>query len=356
MIIIMKPQASKEAVEKVTSLIESNGLQAHLSEGSQVTIVGVVGDKSRLAGSNIEMSEGVDKVVAVTESYKLVNKKFHPDDSIIPVGNTHIGPGTMTVMAGPCAIESKEQLLSTAFAVKKAGATFLRGGAFKPPAFPYTFLGDGGAYKPRTSPYSFQGLEEEGLKYMKEAREATGLNVICEVTSAHAIEAAVKYVDMLQIGARNMQNFELLKEAGKSGMPVLLKRGLCATIDEWLNAAEYIISEGNPNIVLCERGIRTYETSTRNTLDISAVPVIRQKSHLPVIVDPSHATGVRAYVEPLAKAAVAVGADGLMIEVHPDPAKALSDGPQSLTFDAFDKLMADLKPYVDLAGRTFEAR
>lgn len=340
MIIIMKPQASKEDVQKVTSLIESKGLQVHLSEGSQVTIVGVVGDKTKLAGSNIEMSEGVDKVVAVTESYKLVNKKFHPDDSVIPVGNTHIGPGTMTVMAGPCAIESKEQLLSTAFAVKKACATFLRGGA----------------YKPRTSPYSFQGLEEEGLKYMKEAREATGLNVICEVTSAHAIEAAVKYVDMLQIGARNMQNFELLKEAGKSGMPVLLKRGLCATIDEWLNAAEYIISEGNPNIVLCERGIRTYETSTRNTLDISAVPVIRQKSHLPVIVDPSHATGVRAYVEPLAKAAVAVGADGLMIEVHPDPSKALSDGPQSLTFDAFDKLMADLKPYVDLAGRTFEAR
>lgn len=186
---------------------------------------------------------------------------------------------------------------------------------------------------------------------MKEAREATGLNVICEVTSAHAIEAASKYVDMLQIGARNMQNFELLKEAGKSGMPVLLKRGLCATIDEWLNAAEYIISEGNPNIVLCERGIRTYETSTRNTLDISAVPVIRQKSHLPIIVDPSHATGVRAYVEPLAKAAIAVGADGLMIEVHPNPACALSDGPQSLTFDAFEKLMTDLKPYCDLADR-----
>jgi len=227
--------------------------------------------------------------------------------------------------------------METAFAVKKAGATFLRGGA----------------YKPRTSPYSFQGLEEEGLKYMKEAREATGLNVICEVTSAHAIEAAVQYVDMLQIGARNMQNFELLKEAGKSGIPVLLKRGIAATVDEWLNAAEYIISEGNPNIVLCERGIRTYETSTRNTLDISAVPVIRQKSHLPVIVDPSHATGVRAYVEPLAKAAVAVGADGLMIEVHPCPAKALSDGPQSLTFDAFDQLMGDLKPYVELAGRHF---
>lgn len=247
MIIIMKPNASEEAVQKVTSIIESKGLQVHLSKGDEVTIVGVVGDKSKLQGSNIEISDGVDKVMAVTESYKLVNKKFHPEDSVIPVGNTTIGPGTLTIMAGPCAIESKEQLMETAFAVKKAGATFLRGGA----------------YKPRTSPYSFQGLEEEGLKYMKEAREATGLNVICEVTSLHAIEAAAKYVDMLQIGARNMQNFELLKEAGKSGVPVLLKRGLAATIDEWLNAAEYIISEGNPNIVLCERGIRTFETATR---------------------------------------------------------------------------------------------
>lgn len=336
MIIIMKPSASREAVQKVTRLIESKGLHAHLSQGDQVTIVGVVGDKSKLHGSNIEISEGVDKVVNVTESYKLVNKKFHPEDSVIPVGNTFIGPGNVTVMAGPCAIESRDQLMETAAAVKKAGASFLRGGA----------------YKPRTSPYSFQGLEEEGLTYMKEAREATGLNVICEVTSAHAIEAAVKYVDMLQIGARNMQNFELLKEAGKSGVPVLLKRGLSATIDEWLNAAEYIISEGNPNIVLCERGIRTYETSTRNTLDISAVPVIRAKSHLPVIVDPSHATGVRAYVEPLAKAAVAVGADGLMIEVHPCPSCALSDGPQSLTFDQFETLMNDLRPFAGLVGRS----
>lgn len=335
MIIIMKPNASDEAIAKITNLIESKGLQAHLSKGDQVTIVGVVGDKSKLHGSNVEISEGVDKIVNVTESYKLVNKKFHPEDSVIPVGNTTIGPNTLTVMAGPCAIESREQLMETAYAVKKAGATFLRGGA----------------YKPRTSPYSFQGLEVEGLKYMKEAREATGLNVICEVTSLHAIEAAVQYVDMLQIGARNMQNFELLKEAGKSGLPVLLKRGLSATIDEWLNAAEYIISEGNPNIVLCERGIRTFETATRNTLDISAVPVLKTKTHLPVIVDPSHATGVRAYVEPLAKAAVAVGADGLMIEVHPDPARALSDGPQSLTFDQFDKLMNDLKPYNELAGR-----
>ena len=338
MIIIMKPNASDEAVKKVTNLIESKGLQVHLSKGDEVTIVGVVGDKTKLQGSNIEISEGVDKVVAVTESYKLVNKKFHPEDSVIPVGNTHIGPGNLTIMAGPCAIESKDQLMETAFAVKKAGATFLRGGA----------------YKPRTSPYSFQGLEEEGLKYMKEAREATGLNVICEVTSQRAIEAAAKYVDMLQIGARNMQNFELLKEAGKSGVPVLLKRGLAATIDEWLNAAEYIISEGNPNIVLCERGIRTFETATRNTLDISAVPVLKSKSHLPVIVDPSHATGVRAYVAPLAKASVAVGADGLMIEVHPCPAQALSDGPQSLTFDQFGELTKELVPFASLAGRSFK--
>lgn len=337
MIIIMKPNASDEAVKKVTGLIESKGLQVHLSKGAEVTIVGVVGDKSRLHGSNIEISEGVDKVVAVTESYKLVNKKFHPDDSIIKVGNTTIGPGTLTIMSGPCAIESKEQLMETAFAVKKAGATFLRGGA----------------YKPRTSPYSFQGLEEEGLKYMKEPREATGLSVICEVTSERAIAAAAKYVDMLQIGARNMQNFELLKEAGKSGVPVLLKRGLCATIDEWLNAAEYIISEGNPNIVLCERGIRTFETATRNTLDISAVPVLRSKSHLPIIVDPSHATGVRAYVEPLAKASIAAGADGLMIEVHPCPERALSDGPQSLTFEQFEQLTARLRPYAELSGRKF---
>ncbi len=317
MIIIMKPNASAEAVSKVKHLIESNGLTAHLSEGTEVTIVGVVGDKTKLQGANIEMMDGVDKIVAVTESYKVVNKKFHPEDSVITVGNAKIGPGHLTMMAGPCAIENHDMLLETAYAVKKAGAQFLRGGA----------------YKPRTSPYAFQGLEEEGLQYMKEAREATGLNVVCEVTSLRALETAVKYVDMIQIGARNMQNFELLKEAGKAGIPVLLKRGLCATIDEWLNAAEYIASEGNPSIVLCERGIRTYETATRNTLDISAIPVIRSKSHLPIIVDPSHATGVRAYIEPISKAALAVGADGLIVEVHPCPSCALSDGPQSLTFE-----------------------
>ena len=336
MIIIMKPGASQEAVANVTRQIEAKGLKPHLSQGAQVTIIGVVGDKSLLSGCNMELSEGVEKIVPVTESYKLVNKKFHPDDSFVPVGPATIGPDTLTVMAGPCAIENHEQLLETAFAVKKAGATFLRGGAFKP----------------RTSPYAFQGLEEEGLKYMKEAREATGLPVICEVTSEHAIESAVKYVDMLQIGARNMQNFELLKEVGRVGIPVLLKRGLSATIDEWLNAAEYILAAGNPNVVLCERGIRTYETATRNTLDLSAVPVIRAKSHLPVIVDPSHATGCRAYVEPLSKAALACGADGLMIEVHPCPSCALSDGPQSLTFPDSEKLMEDLKPYAKLAGRS----
>lgn len=337
MIIIMKPGAKPSSVQNIIQIIRDNGLKAHLSEGDQVTIVGVVGDKTRLSQSNIQIAPEVDKIVNVTESYKIANRQFHPEDSVIHVGNTDIGPHTLTVMAGPCAIESEEQLLSTARAVKKAGATFLRGGA----------------YKPRTSPYSFQGLEEEGLKYMKQAREETGLRTICEVTSQRAIETAVKYVDMLQIGARNMQNFELLKEAGKSGLPVLLKRGLAATIDEWLNAAEYIMSEGNENVVLCERGIRTYETSTRNTLDISAVPVLKQKTHLPVIVDPSHATGVRAYVAPVSKAAVAVGADGLMVEVHPCPSCALSDGPQSLTFDDFDQLCQELRPYASLAGREF---
>lgn len=337
MIIIMRPNASQEAIDKVAEQVEAAGLKVHLSKGDEVTIIGVVGDKSKLHRSNIEILKGVDKVVQVTEPYKLVNKKFHPEDSRVAVKNTWIGPDTFTVMAGPCAIESHDQLLSCAEEVKKAGATILRGGAFKP----------------RTSPYSFQGLEEEGLRYMEEAGRATGLATICEVTSLRALDMAVRYVDMLQIGARNMQNFELLKEVGRSGLPVMLKRGLAATVDEWLNAAEYIISEGNEHIVLCERGIRTYETATRNTLDISAVPVIRSKSHLPIILDPSHATGVRAYVEPLAKAAAAVGADGLMIEVHPCPECASSDGPQSLTFGQFAQMMEDLKPYVQLAGRRF---
>ena len=335
MIVIMKPTATDDNIKKISQQIESQGLDVHLSRGTEVTIIGVVGDKTKLKGINLEIADGVDKVVAVTESYKLANRKFHPEPTAVSLSSTQIGPESLTVMAGPCAVESFSQLLETAFAVKKAGARILRGGAFKP----------------RTSPYSFQGLETEGLKYMKEARDATGLSVICEVTSPRAIEEAVKYVDLLQIGARNMQNFELLKEAGKTGLPVLLKRGLAATIDEWLNASEYIMSEGNPNVILCERGIRTFESATRNTLDLSAVPVLRQKTHLPVIVDPSHATGVRAYVAPMAKAAVAAGADGLMIVVQPCPEKALSDGPQSLTFREFESLMAELAPYAALEHR-----
>ena len=337
MIIVMKPNAKEESVKNVLGLIESCGLDSHLSCGKEVTIIGVIGDKSKLRNSNIEIADGVEKIVEVTESYKLSNRKFHPESSVIKVGNTRIGGDEIVIMSGPCAVESEEQVMETAKAIKKAGAQILRGGA----------------YKPRTSPYSFQGLEEDGLKLMKEARNETGLAVVCEVTSLAAIDAAVKYVDMLQIGARNMQNFYLLKEAGKTGLPILLKRGLSATIDEWLNAAEYIMAEGNPNVVLCERGIRTFETATRNTLDISAVPVIKEKSHLPIIVDPSHATGVRQFVKPLAKSAIAAGADGLMIETHPNPARALSDGPQSLTFPQFEELCAELKPIIEVMNRKF---
>lgn len=336
MIIIMKHNAAPKSIQAVISYIENNGLQTHLSTGEEVTIIGIVGDKSRLPAENLMSFKDVDRVVPVTESYKLANRKFHPLPTLIPVGSTHIGPDNLTIMAGPCAVETEDQLMSIARAVRKSGATILRGGA----------------YKPRTSPYSFQGLEEEGLRYMQNAKKETGLATVCEVVCLEAIEAAVKYVDMIQIGARNMQNFILLKEAGRSGLPVLLKRGLCATIDEWLNAAEYIIAEGNPNVVLCERGIRTFETATRNTLDLSAVPVLKEKTHLPVIVDPSHSTGAYKYVTPMAKAAVACGADGLMIEVHNNPACALSDGPQSLTFENFDKLTDELAPLCELMGRT----
>lgn len=332
----MKPGAAETSVKAVVNYIESNGLTVHLSKGEEVTIIGIVGDKTKLSTENLVVYRDVDRIVPVTESYKLANKKFHPEPTSVKVGNTVIGPDTMAIMAGPCAVETEEQLLCIARAVKASGATILRGGA----------------YKPRTSPYSFQGLEEEGLRYMKTAAQETGLATICEVVSNEAIEAAVKYVDMIQIGARNMQNFILLKEAGRSGLPVLLKRGLCATVEEWLNAAEYIMSEGNPNVVLCERGIRTFETATRNTLDISAVPVMKEKTHLPIIVDPSHSTGSYKYVPSMAKAAVACGADGLMIEVHNDPAHALSDGPQSLTFENFDILTRELAPYCKIAGRS----
>lgn len=337
MIIVMKPNAASASIDTVVTYIENNGLQTHLSKGEEVTIIGVVGNKSKLAHDNLASFKDVEKIVPISESYKLANKQFHPEPTTIPVGNTLIGPNNLTIMAGPCAVETEEQLLKIAKAAKAAGSNILRGGA----------------YKPRTSPYSFQGLEEDGLRYMQSAKKETGLSTICEVVSLDAINAAVKYVDMIQIGARNMQNFYLLKEAGKSGLPVLLKRGLCATIDEWLNAAEYIIAEGNPNVVLCERGIRTFETATRNTLDISAVPVLKSKTHLPVIVDPSHSTGSYRYVPSMAKAAVACGADGLMIEVHDNPACALSDGPQSLTFKKFTLLCDELKPYAQLVNRAF---
>lgn len=336
MIIVMKHTATSDEINSAVKQIENAGLSAHISQGAVVTIIGVVGDKSLLSSDCLCSLNGVDKIVPVTETYKLANLKFHPEPTKVKLGNCEVGGKQLIIMAGPCAIESRDQLLESADAVKMGGATILRGGA----------------YKPRTSPYSFQGLEEEGLKYMQEAREKTGLSIVCEVTSISAVETASKYVDILQIGARNMQNFELLKAAGKTNIPVLLKRGLSATIDEWLNAAEYIMSEGNQNVILCERGIRTFETATRNTLDISAIPVIKSKSHLPIIVDPSHACGKRPYIPSLAKAAIAAGADGLMIEVHPNPKIALSDGPQSLDPQDFKVLMDELRPIAEAMGRT----
>ena len=326
MIIVMKPRAKKKSVNAVVSLINDNGLKAHLSEGEEVTIIGVIGDKTRLMNKNIGLMDDVDRIIMVSESYKLASRAFHPEPTRVKVGAWEIGPDTFTVMAGPCAVESEKQLLTIAEEVKKDGAQFLRGGAFKP----------------RTSPYSFQGLGEEGLRLLKKAHDETGLNTITEVTDEASLEMALNYVDMVQIGARNMQNFQLLKAVGNTKIPVLLKRGMSATIDEWLNAAEYILSEGNENVVLCERGIRTFETETRNTLDLSAVAVVKAKSHLPIIVDPSHASGVWNYVPPLSRAAIAVGADGIEVEVHNCPEKAFSDGAQSLKFDTFQNLMADL--------------
>lgn len=337
MIVVMKPRASEDAVSQVIRVIESNGMLAHLSAGKEVTIIGVVGDKTKLDKRYLQAIPGVDKIVNITESYKLANVSFHPEPTTIKLSNASIGPDNLAVIAGPCAVESEEQIIAAAKGVKAAGASMLRGGAFKP----------------RTSPYSFQGLEEDGLKLLKLASEETGLNTICEVTSLKALELSLKYVDMVQIGARNMQNFELLKEVGHAGVPVMLKRGMSATIEEWLNAAEYIMSYGNSQVALCERGIRTFETATRNTLDLAAVCVLKEKTHLPVIVDPSHAAGVRKYVAPLSKAAVACGADGLIVEVHPDPPCALSDGQQSLDIPEFEQFMKEIKTFTILAGRVF---
>lgn len=323
MVIIMNIDAKAEQIKNVIESVHSVGLETQVIEGESKTIIGVIGDKRLMANLAVERMDGVEKSVAISKSYKLVSSEFHPMASTVDVDGVKIGGGNFVVMAGPCAVESREQLLESAKIVKDGGAQFLRGGA----------------YKPRTSPYSFQGLEVEGLKYLAEAREVTGLKIVTEVTEVEAVETVAKYADMLQIGARNMQNFSLLKEVGRSSKPVLLKRGLAATLMEWLNAAEYILSEGNKNVVLCERGIRTYEEYTRNTLDLSAVAAIKHLSHLPIIVDPSHGTGKWRMVKPMAMAAVGAGADGLMIEVHPNPEKALSDGPQSLTPDNYNNVM-----------------
>lgn len=323
MVIIMTPEATQKNIEDVVSAIENVGLKTKITVGEQQKIVAVIGDKNRLSSVPLDAMDGVEQTVAISKTYKLASREFHPTPSVINVAGIPIGGENIVVMAGPCAVESREQLLESAELVKSGGAQFLRGGA----------------YKPRTSPYSFQGLEEQGLKFLAEAREKTGLKIVTEVTTVEAIEVVAEYADMLQIGARNMQNFGLLKEVGKCGKPILLKRGLAATIDEWLNAAEYIINEGNPNVVLCERGIRTYETYTRNTLDMSAIAAVKHLSHLPIIVDPSHGTGKWRMVKPMALAAIAAGADGLMMEVHPNPAKALSDGPQSLTPEHYRDIM-----------------
>lgn len=335
MVIVMNIDASEKQISEITNLLTSLGLGYHISRGEEKIVIGVIGDKRKLDGKAIEMMEGVEKVIPIVDPYKLASRIFKPEPTIVKVGDIEIGGKNIVIMAGPCAVESREQLFESAMAVKRAGAHFLRGGA----------------YKPRTSPYSFQGLEEEGLKMLSEARELTGLKIVTEVMDVHSVEKVAEYADVLQIGARNMQNFSLLKAVGRMNKPVLLKRGLAATLEEWLSAAEYILNEGNKNVILCERGIRTFETYTRNTLDLSAVPAIKKLSHLPIIVDPSHGTGRWHLVPSMAKAAVAAGADGLIIEVHPDPKNALSDGPQSLTPDNFESLVKELKIIAEAVGR-----
>jgi 3-deoxy-7-phosphoheptulonate synthase len=335
MIIVMEPEATQEQVQVVMNKLMALGLKVHLSEGATRTIIGIIGNKQLIAELPIEAMDGVEKTVSVTADYKLVSREFKLEDTIVDVGGILIGGSHLAVMAGPCAVESREQLLQSAYIVKEAGAQFLRGGA----------------YKPRTSPYAFQGLEQKGLEMLAEAREKTGLKIVTEVVDVESVPVVSAYADMLQIGSRNMQNFQLLKTVGKTNKPVLLKRGLSATINEWLNAAEYIMSEGNYNVVLCERGIRTYEEYTRNTLDLSAVAAVKNISHLPIIVDPSHGTGRWKLVGPMARAGIAAGADGLMIEVHPNPAEALSDGKQSLTPKNFTLTMQEVATIAQVMGK-----
>jgi 3-deoxy-7-phosphoheptulonate synthase len=327
MIIVMRTEAQKEEIEAVRKAVADEGLETYVMVGAERIVMGVVGTGVERV-RHVEGMAGVEQLIRVSKPYKLASAEHHPDRSSIRVGNVEIGAGApLAVIAGPCAVESREQVLATARWVKREGATLMRGGAFKP----------------RSSPYAFQGLGVEGLELLAESRDETGLPVVSEITDPADVEVFDRYVDMLQVGARNMANFVLLKAVGQSRKPVLLKRGLSATVDEWLMAAEYILSSGNPNVILCERGIRTFETATRNTLDLSAVPVVRERTHLPVVVDPSHGTGHRPLVRPLAVAGAAVGADGIIVEVHPDPPAARSDSEQSLSFPEFGDLMDDLR-------------
>jgi len=328
MLVVMHRNAGKKQIDAVVKAVERMGLTASSIPGSERTAIGVLGNKGYVDDLSIRDLSGVKEVIHVSKPYKMVSRDFHPRPTIIKVGRVEIGEGKKPVtIAGPCAVESEDQIILTARAVKAAGAELFRGGAFKP----------------RTGPHTFQGLKEEGLKLLLLAKQETGLPLVSEVMTSENVELVGSYVDVLQVGARNMQNFDLLRELGRIKKPVLLKRGLSATIEEFLAAAEYILAEGNSQVILCERGIRTFETATRNSLDLSVVPIIKELSHLPIIVDPSHATGKRNLVPPMAKAALVAGADGIMVEVHPEPEKALSDGPQSLTIPSFEKLMEEVK-------------
>jgi 3-deoxy-7-phosphoheptulonate synthase len=335
MIVVMKQGATHAQIVNVTARVEQMGCRAHISEGKERTIIGIIGNGRPLDREQLERMDGVERTVPVLQPFKLASRDFHPQDTVVPVNGVAIGGKNLVVMAGPCAVEGREQLLEAAQAVRSAGAQMLRGGAFKP----------------RTSPYSFQGLGEEGLKLLAAAREATGLPVVTEVMAPEQVPLVTTYADILQIGARNMQNYALLHAVGEAQRPVLLKRGMMSTVEELLMSAEYILSHGNDRILLCERGIRTFETYTRNTLDINAVPLLKQLSHLPVVVDPSHGTGRWELVAAVSKAAVAAGADGLIIEVHPHPSRAMSDGAQSLKPESFARLMEELRAVAQAVGR-----
>ena len=336
MIIVFKPKTTDEDVQKIVKQVEDKGLTTHIVVGTETTICGVIGDVTKVDPRQIEVSPVVDHVMRVSEPYKLANRAFHPEDSIIDVAGVKVGGDHLALIAGPCSVESKEQVIMIAKAAKAAGANMLRGGAFKP----------------RTSPYAFQGMGTAGLDILLAAKEETGLPIVSELMSAEYIEEFNEKVDLVQIGARNMQNFDLLKEVGKRcTKPILLKRGLSATYEEWIMSAEYIMASGNPNVILCERGVRTYETYTRNTLDLQAIPVIKRLTHLPIIIDPSHAGGKWWLVEPMAKAAVAAGCDGLMIEVHNDPEHALCDGPQSLKPKKYTELLRQIKGIGGIVGK-----